>query len=254
MAGAFALRRIIKIVVGLVVVLALVGIGAVGMLVLGAAKPDHSVGFEQVMVRDPQDAPLEVGIWYPTDASPAMSLIGLSVQRVSSNGAVVGNNLPLIVISHGNGGLLSSHADTALALASAGFVVAAVTHTGDNVEDQRYVGTARWLIDRRDIFTCCSTTCLTSGPHKRSLTPRESACSVSRREDSPRLLPWAASRTSRGSVRIAKRGRSLRVRCGHSFQRCRSRQAHGCMGRVSKWRSLPHLDTASRSSLLDCRR
>jgi predicted dienelactone hydrolase len=56
--------------------------------------------------------------------------------------------LPLIVISHGDYGLLSSHSDTALALASSGFVVAAVTHTGDNARDQSYVGTPRWLIDR----------------------------------------------------------------------------------------------------------
>jgi len=77
-----------------------------------------------------------------------MSLIGLSMQKVASNGAVAGHDLPLIVISHGDGGMMSSHSDTALALASAGFVVAAVTHTGDNAQDQSYVGTPRWLVDR----------------------------------------------------------------------------------------------------------
>jgi predicted dienelactone hydrolase len=41
----------------------------------------------------------------------------------------------VVVISHGTGGALSSHYDTALALAEAGFVVAAVTHTGDNYRD-----------------------------------------------------------------------------------------------------------------------
>jgi predicted dienelactone hydrolase len=43
--------------------------------------------------------------------------------------------LPLIVISHGSGGSFEGHYDTALALAEAGFVVAAVTHTGDNYRD-----------------------------------------------------------------------------------------------------------------------
>jgi predicted dienelactone hydrolase len=42
----------------------------------------------------------------------------------------------LIVMSHGNGGTFESHYDTALALAHAGFIVASVTHTGDNYRDQ----------------------------------------------------------------------------------------------------------------------
>lgn len=42
---------------------------------------------------------------------------------------------PLIVMSHGNGGVFSSHHDTAEALAGAGFVVAALTHPGDNWRD-----------------------------------------------------------------------------------------------------------------------
>lgn len=37
-----------------------------------------------------------------------------------------------IAMSHGTGGSLSSHIDTANALARAGFVVLAVTHIGDN--------------------------------------------------------------------------------------------------------------------------
>lgn len=38
-------------------------------------------------------------------------------------------------MSHGNGGSLGGHDDTALALAQAGFVVAAPTHAGDNDRD-----------------------------------------------------------------------------------------------------------------------
>src|SRR3546814_8404101 len=41
-----------------------------------------------------------------------------------------------------------SHVDTALALAEAGFVVAAPTHTGDNFRDDSAVGTSDWLVDR----------------------------------------------------------------------------------------------------------
>ncbi len=142
------MRLALKIFGGVVLVLALVAGGAAAMFFLNAEKPEHPVGFEQVTVRDPQDKPLDVGVWYPTDSKSGRVLLGLSVQMVAVNGSVVGRNLPLIVISHGNGGAFSSHSDTALALASAGFVVAAVTHTGDNFQDQSYVGAPRWFIDR----------------------------------------------------------------------------------------------------------
>jgi len=142
------LRLALKVGASLLIVFALLVAGAFTALYLNAATPEHPVGFAQIAIMDPRDKPLEVALWYPTDSRPGPSLIGLSAQMVATNGAVVGRELPLIVISHGNSGLPSSHSDTALALASAGFVVAAVKHTGDNARDNSYVGTPRWLIDR----------------------------------------------------------------------------------------------------------
>ncbi len=52
------------------------------------------------------------------------------------DGPVQGSKLRLVVISHGNGGTKDGHYDTALALAKAGFVEAALEHTGDNYRDQ----------------------------------------------------------------------------------------------------------------------
>ena len=100
------------------------------------ATPALSAGFEQVMVPDPDGAPLEVGIWYPSEAPAAPQRLGLFQQTVADGGAVAGRDLPLIVMSHGTGGSFEGHYDTALALAEAGFVVAAVTHTGDNYRDR----------------------------------------------------------------------------------------------------------------------
>ena len=40
--------------------------------------------------------------------------------------------LPLVVFSHGTAGWFGGHHDTAAALADAGFVVAAINHSGDN--------------------------------------------------------------------------------------------------------------------------
>ncbi len=124
------------------------------LLLLSARKafasnlPSAFVGFQQVTVPDPQGKDLLVGIWHPTKAIPSRAVLGLFEQSVATNADVSGDNLPLILISHGTSGSLSSHYDTALALAEAGFVVAAPTHTGDNFQDQSFTGKPRNLIDR----------------------------------------------------------------------------------------------------------
>jgi len=114
-------------------------IAAFGIVML-CATPALSAGFEQVMVPDPEGAPLEAGIWYPSDAPTAPQRLGLFEQTVANGGAIAGRGLPLIVMSHGTGGSFEGHYDTALALADAGFVVAAVTHTGDNYRDHSQFG------------------------------------------------------------------------------------------------------------------
>jgi predicted dienelactone hydrolase len=105
------------------------------ILSLSAESALADVGFQVVSVPDPRGPPLEVGIWYPSDAPASPQPLGLFQQVVATDGAVAGRGLPLVVMSHGTGGAFSSHYDTALALAEAGFVVAAVTHTGDNYRD-----------------------------------------------------------------------------------------------------------------------
>jgi len=110
--------------------------------------PSGNVGYQQITVPDPDGKPLQVGIWYPTAASTSLQPLGLFQQKVAPNGALSGDRFPLVLISHGVGGSLLSHYDTALALAQAGFVVAAVTHTGDNSQDQSNVGNQRDLIGR----------------------------------------------------------------------------------------------------------
>ncbi len=70
----------------------------------------------RLSIPDGDQPAIEAGFWVPTDESAKPR--------------------PLIVISHGNGGDFRSHHDTATALAKAGFVVVALTHTGDNWRDQ----------------------------------------------------------------------------------------------------------------------
>jgi predicted dienelactone hydrolase len=105
-------------------------------VVLLGATSAVSAGFEQVVVPDPGGAPLDAGIWYPSDAPALPQRLGLFEQTVAAGGAIAGRGLSLILMSHGSGGSFEGHYDTALALAEAGFVVAAVTHSGDNYRDQ----------------------------------------------------------------------------------------------------------------------
>jgi len=93
----------------------------------------QAVGFQHLKL---DASELEVGIWYPSVGQTTSQSMGLITQNVAVDGPVEGSRLPLIVISHGTGSSFLGHYDTAIALAEAGYVVASVTHTGDNYADQ----------------------------------------------------------------------------------------------------------------------
>ena len=116
-------------------------IAALALILAGAAAaqapaPPPAVGYQQLEVADTQGPPVEVGVWYPTAAPARPDMIGLFPVAMARNAPVEGHRLALIVMSHGNGGVFNGHHDTAEALARAGYVVAALTHTGDNYRDQ----------------------------------------------------------------------------------------------------------------------
>ena len=80
------------------------------------ATPREGVAFSRLTVIDADHPAIEAGVWWPAEAATSPR--------------------PMVVISHGNGGDFRSHHDTAKALAQGGFVVATLTHTGDNWRDQ----------------------------------------------------------------------------------------------------------------------
>jgi predicted dienelactone hydrolase len=113
-------------------------LGALAAALALAAAPAlaHTVGFQHLTIPNGADKPIDVGVWYPSDAPASPQPLGAFTQEVAANGAVAGERLPLVVMSHGTGGWFGEHVDTALALAGAGFVVAALSHTGDTYVDQ----------------------------------------------------------------------------------------------------------------------
>ncbi|HEX3701049.1 MAG TPA: prolyl oligopeptidase family serine peptidase [Phenylobacterium sp.] len=95
-----------------------------------------NVGFQAVTIPVAGDKPIRAAVWYPTDAAESQAPLALSRQSVATGAPPSGRSHPLVVISHGTGGSLADHFDTAHALAQAGFVVAAISHTGDTYDDR----------------------------------------------------------------------------------------------------------------------
>jgi len=118
------------------VVVALLFCGLASIVFLTTLKSENPVGFQVVQVVDLDGQAFIVGVWYPTQARAWPLMLGPLLMDVAHDAPLLGRDLPLVVLSHGNGGGLGSHADLALTLASAGYVVAAPMHTGDNYEDQ----------------------------------------------------------------------------------------------------------------------
>lgn len=90
---------------------------ALAIALLFPSLAQAAVKFERFTIADPQGPPIEIGVWSPDPAPGAPQ------------------SLPLVVFSHGSGGHFAGHRDTAVALAEAGFVAAALTHAGDNWRD-----------------------------------------------------------------------------------------------------------------------
>lgn len=107
-----------------------------------------SVGFEAIRVETDSGPQLVGGVWYPTDATPSATQIGLWQRMVASGAPIAGVNLPLLVISHGSGGHFTSHIQTAEALAASGMVVGVINHPGDNALDESALGTTAQFENR----------------------------------------------------------------------------------------------------------
>lgn len=78
---------------------------------------------------------IEVLVWSPCKSAPSEMRMGPYLVSATKDCAIAGRSLPLVVISHGQGGTRLSHHDTATALADAGFVVASFNHPGDSFGD-----------------------------------------------------------------------------------------------------------------------
>lgn len=129
----------------------LAALAAMVLSPLGAARAqrlDHGVGFQWSAAPDPGDRPLKLAIWYPSEAPAQPTQLGPYRLNLAMDGPPSGHALPLVVISHGLGGSPLDSSNLAVRLAEAGFVVVAVTHTGDNYQDRSSSFSPRNFLDR----------------------------------------------------------------------------------------------------------
>lgn len=87
-------------------------------------------------------------IWYPTASPARATAFGPFNLTVAIGAPMAPGRKPLVVVSHGTGGSELGHADIAQALASAGFVVVALTHPHDNFRD-RSLSASRFYFEER---------------------------------------------------------------------------------------------------------
>lgn len=107
----------------------------------------HAVGYSVVDVPDSGHASIETSLWYPSDVPVPDKPNTAFLQALALDAEPSGGSLPVVIISHGYGGAHAGHADAALALAEAGYVVAAPLHTGNNYRDLSSP-IERWALDR----------------------------------------------------------------------------------------------------------
>ena len=120
------------------------------LLLWGKVEPTPGVVTTTASAPDSGHAPLALLIWCPDRPTGT-------------------DKLPMVVISHGTGGSGKGHIDTAVALAKAGFVVVALTHTGDNYRDTSAVGNGTQLDARARHITRTIDYMLTRWPRRASI-------------------------------------------------------------------------------------
>ena len=87
-------------------------------------------------------------VWSPCAATAVDVMVGGVPLPGVKDCPIGGNQLPLIVFSHGRRGNFLGHHDTAETLADAGFIVAALNHPGDNSTDVSRTDELSILIER----------------------------------------------------------------------------------------------------------
>lgn len=122
---------------------------SLSVLVNVAVAEEHGVGVRLLELDDPvSQRPMKAAVFYPSsDRSESMRLGPLEI-GAKKDAKVSSGRHPVVLFSHGNGGSMFSHHDTAEYLARHGYIVAAIEHPGDNFRDESGQGSDRVMVGR----------------------------------------------------------------------------------------------------------
>jgi predicted dienelactone hydrolase len=145
------------------------------VLLLGCLAPyqaSGAAGFRTIEVSARANTPAIAGaMWYPCNEPAGEINLGRITLAAVKDGPIHGDQLPLVVISHGNLGDFFDHHDTAAALADAGFIVAAVSHRGDNFPNLADAADPAVMLERPDAITRLIDFMLTESPVASRIDP-----------------------------------------------------------------------------------
>ena len=114
-----------------------------------AATLTHAAGVRFFHVpADTAGPTMAAAVWYPCAEPSHETMVGNRTVIGTRDCPIIGDKLPLVVMSHGRAGWFAGHHDTAAALADAGFVVATISHPGDNLSDTSRVDDLSVLVER----------------------------------------------------------------------------------------------------------
>jgi predicted dienelactone hydrolase len=116
-----------------------------------AIPPAQAAGLKLLHIPDDPNGPaIDAALWSPCVQAPVDVKIKSMTLPAALDCPISGNNLPLVIVSHGYGGWYFGHHDTAEALADAGFVVVAINHPHANYADMTRGNGLSPLISRPD--------------------------------------------------------------------------------------------------------
>ena len=127
-------------------------LASLATLLVAAHAHAYEAGWMQIQIAGTTaDAPTTtVALYYPTMAAPRAVAMGPFALDVAIGGKPVDKVKALILLSHGISGTELGHSTLAQALASNGYLVAALRHPGDNYQDRSLLekGPERYFDER----------------------------------------------------------------------------------------------------------
>ena len=116
---------------------------------LAAARQNALVGFRTLgLWQADSNTRADLAVWYPAGRAPSELHYRPWTIKAARNAKALPGRFPLIIISHDSPGTRFSHHGSAEALAKSGFVVAALTHHGDNMDDMSHLFTLEQMRSR----------------------------------------------------------------------------------------------------------